>query len=45
MAEQTDGAVVELCGAQAQPSCRDCGLALAYDDALWAPRDPGEATP
>jgi hypothetical protein len=30
MAEQQDGAVVELCGAQAQPSCPDCGLALAY---------------
>lgn len=37
--------VVELCGAQAQPSCPDCGLALAYPGALPAAGEPGEATP
>jgi hypothetical protein len=45
MAEQTDEAVIAACGAQAQPSCPDCGLGLAYPDALCAVGDPGEATP
>jgi hypothetical protein len=36
MAEQEDPWVIELCGAQAQPSCPDCGLSLAYPDALAA---------
>ena len=45
MAEQADEAVIELCGAQAQPSCPDCGLALAYPGALAAPAEPEEAIP